>query len=386
MESQNNPMHQPNSSMDEMPKGEMEPNDQLETAIDRGVTRVVDHVVDQALAQFSDENERELLRSSLTTVVRETLREVATKEVRNQMSLAQMAQPSGAMVIGDATQAGMNAAKQVQNLGFVEFTAGLINGTFDAIVGATVKQMEAYAKLVADLAKSLAQFQAENVSDAQINAHLGERYPDGEGGTVVRKGYKFEDTVGDTTKGITAKTATEKALEVAFALIAETSNLRSPSKPLTRADLNIPTDPIPTAFSFTEFTDPQLIAIRKAISQSLATTMMDHLRAMAREGMARIVITEGEIFTKLTFNVSTTEVDTRRKDDYHRDSAGAYIRGSAWAGWGTVSAGGNWNQLNINTVNETSFDKATMSTEIIGQVKLNFKTESFPPITTQATT
>jgi hypothetical protein len=49
---------------------------------------------------------------------------------------------------------GMDVASQVQNLGFVEFTAGLINGTFDAIVGATIKQMEAYAALVRNLYQS----------------------------------------------------------------------------------------------------------------------------------------------------------------------------------------------------------------------------------------
>ena len=66
----------------------------------------------------------------------------------------------------------MNVASRVQEIGFVEFTAGLINGTFDAIVGATLKQMEAYSKLVADLSKSIQQFQVENVTDAQITAYL----------------------------------------------------------------------------------------------------------------------------------------------------------------------------------------------------------------------
>jgi hypothetical protein len=362
-----------------MPIGRMQGTNggmpQLDEAVQRGVDQLI-AVVDRAVERIGDEQERHLVREGVASIVQQTLYELAEKEAQRQMMLAGR---SGAMAIGDGAQAAINTAKQVQNLGFVEFTAGLINGTFDAIVGATVKQMEAYAKLVADLAKTLAQFQSENVSDAQINAHLAQRYPDGQGGTVVRTGFTFTDTAEDTNKGITGKTATEKALEVAFALIAETGNLKDPAKPLTRADFGIPADPIPSTFSLTSFSEAQVKTVRKAIGQSLATSMIEHLREMAREGMARIVVTNGKILTKLTFNVTATEQDLTRTSKYHSDSAGAYVRGSAWAGWGVVSAGGNWNQLNVNTVNTSSFDALTMSTEIIGQVEINFKTETFPP-------
>jgi hypothetical protein len=346
----------------------------LDTAVDQGVKRLTD-VVDQAVLRIADERERGLVREGVTTVVREILQELAEDQARRQMVHAN---GNGAMAIGDAAQAGMNVAKQVQNLGFVEFTAGLITGTFDAIIGATLKQMDAYAKLVADLAKTLAQFQAENISDAQVNAHLAERYPDGQGGTVVRAGFTFTDTAADPANGVNAKAGREKLQEVVGALIAQTANLRAPAVPLTRDTLGIAEDA-----NVTQFTAAQVTMIRTAIGQSLATSMMEHLRAMAREGMARIVITNGEIQTKLTFSVTATEQDTRRSSNFHRDSAGAYVRGSAWAPWGRASAGASWNQVNVRTVNESSFDSLTMSTEIIGQVKINFKTETFPPITTE---
>jgi hypothetical protein len=98
--------------------------------------------------------------------------------------------------------------------------------------------------------------------------------------------------------------------------------------------------------------------------------------------MARIVITNSEIFTKLTFNVTSTEIDTKAMNSYHRDSAGAYIHGRAGFLFGRVNAGASWNQVNVRTVNESSFDSLTMTAEIIGQVKINFKTETFPPAVT----
>ena len=60
--------------------------------------------------------------------------------------------------------------------------------------------------------------------------------------------------------------------------------------------------------------------------------------------------------------------------------ANPYIRGRAVAGWGNVSAGASHNKLTVKPVNESSLDAVTMSSDIIGQVKIRFKTEKFPPV------
>lgn len=286
---------------------------------------------------------------------------------------------------GNSTgQRGIDLAKQVQDLGFVEFTAGLINGTFDAVIGATLKQMKAYAELVADLAKTLAQFQAENISDAQVNAHLLNRYPDGIGGTSVRANYTFTATAADPNNGVTARSANDNLQAVVDALILETAVLPAANR-LTRATTgSSATTSLTIALTDTSFTAAQIATIRTAIGQTLASNMLEHLRAMAREGMARIVITDGSIHTKLTFKVTSTEEQKTQKDKYNSQSFGANIRGSAGWGWGRVSASASYSNLSVNTVNESTFDSLTMSTEMIGEVHLKFKTESFPPILTQA--
>jgi len=237
--------------------------------------------------------------------------------------------------------------------------------------------MDAYAKLVADLAKTLEEFQAENVTDAEINAHLAGRYPDGQGGTSVRAGFTFTATPANPDTGAVAKTANEKFQDVVDALVAET---RSLSTPLTRGtgSLNIPADNTTLA----AFTAAQVTLIRTAIGATIARTMIEHLRAMAREGMARIVITNGEILSKLTFNVTATDAQSKQASQRHQDSFGISVNAKAGWGWGSASVGANYQQMNVRTVNESSFDSVTMSAEIIGQVKLQFKTETFPPITT----
>jgi hypothetical protein len=168
---------------------------------------------------------------------------------------------------------------------------------------------------------------------------------------------------------------------VVEALILETAVLPAAAR-LTRAttSLNIAEG----TTSILTFSAAQIGLIRTAIGQTLASNMMEHLRAMAREGMARIVITDGSIHTKLTFNVTSTEVQATQKSKYNSQSIGANIRGRASWGWGRVSASASYSNFNVNTVNETSFDNLTMSTEMIGEVLIKFRTETFPAIVTDA--
>ncbi|NET80827.1 MAG: hypothetical protein F6J94_02195 [Moorea sp. SIO1F2] len=350
----------------DMPNPEIQSTDKnpsSEALVQEGVNRIVTEIVDSALARISDQQERQLVRHGIADILGNTLQELVEEKLNQQQSQISMV---GGMAIGDAVNTGINAAKQVQDLGFVEFTAGLINGTFDAIIAATIRQIEAYAELVANLAKTLKQFEAENVSDAEINAHLNENYPDGNGGTVVRPSYKFPNTPRDPKTGNPGKAGVTKLQEVARALEAETANLEKPLK------LTI------TPEQKNAFTDVQVQLIRRKLSESLAQSLIDHLREMARQGMARIVITDGEILSKLTFNVTATETETRRKSEYDRLQAGAYLRASARWGWGRASARANFNKLKVKATNESSFDNVTMSTEIIGQVKIRFRTETFP--------
>lgn len=327
-------------------------------------------IVEPVIAREVAVRQRDAVREGLAEVVRDTLNSLTQRELS-------MPPPGVAQrALSDtAITTGMTALRQVQDLGFVEFTTGLITGTFDAIISATIKQMDAYAKLVADLAKSLAQFQAENITDATITGHLANRYPDGEGGTVIRATYVFTDTDADPATGAPQKLAVDKMQAVVSALIDETKVLATRNlQPLTAAVLTIGTE--------RSFTAAQVTAVRTAIGQTLAVSMIDHLRALAREGMARIVVTEGEILSKLTFNVAATDEQRRREEEFTRTSMGVNVRANARWGWGSAAVNGHWNRMNVRTVDQTSFDSVTMNAEIIGQVRLRFKTESFPPITT----
>src|SRR5215204_2189990 len=52
----------------------------------------------------------------------------------------------------------------VNEIDFPGFVAGLVHGTFDAIVDASIRQMESYSSLVSAVAKTVDQFTEENVT------------------------------------------------------------------------------------------------------------------------------------------------------------------------------------------------------------------------------
>ncbi|MCW8880583.1 MAG: hypothetical protein OQK51_26275, partial [Kangiellaceae bacterium] len=68
------------------------------------------------------------------------------------------------------------AGAMVNELDFPGFVSSLVNGTFDAVVDASIRQLESYSDLVAAISKSVDQFTAENVTDNQARDWLAQKY------------------------------------------------------------------------------------------------------------------------------------------------------------------------------------------------------------------
>lgn len=60
---------------------------------------------------------------------------------------------------------------------FPSFVTGLINGVFGAIVNASIRQMEAYAKLVAHAASSVSDFAADQITASTARDELVNTFP-----------------------------------------------------------------------------------------------------------------------------------------------------------------------------------------------------------------
>ena len=106
---------------------------------------------------------------------------LVSREFRAPLLRARPARSSGGLTVklGRTLQGGTAALDGLMNgMDFPDFVAALIHGVFNAIVGASIQQIQAYAALVADVAASVAEFMAENISDQAARDTLGQEFPE----------------------------------------------------------------------------------------------------------------------------------------------------------------------------------------------------------------
>ncbi len=141
--------------------------------------RVVNHQVAQLLGR--SEAFRSLPESKRAQIFRDTAAIVdvlADGDDDNPLSrgLAEATPPPAFQA--QAMNQGITAIRRLVNeVNFPAFVAELIRGTFQAIVDASIQQMEAYGELVKGVVMSLNDFRNEQVSPNQGREHLLEKYP-----------------------------------------------------------------------------------------------------------------------------------------------------------------------------------------------------------------
>jgi hypothetical protein len=77
-----------------------------------------------------------------------------------------------------AAAATARAGSLADELDFPNFVANLIQGVFEAIIKASIQQMEAYAKLIEEVAKSVERYESSSVSENQARDYLAAEFPD----------------------------------------------------------------------------------------------------------------------------------------------------------------------------------------------------------------
>ncbi len=177
----------------------------------------------------------------------------------------------------------------LDQVNFPEFVSGLINGVFHSIVQSSMQQMEAYGRLVADVAKSLNQFRDENVSMNQGRDHLVEQFSDT---------FMLDVDTGDSFGGgggprirLREDVDEEQAL-------AKINDLPVAGGKLTSLDLE------------DDEVEEKLV---QAARTQLATSRQQLLATMVMMGINRIIVTEGRISAKVMY-------DFRARDNFQRSA------------------------------------------------------------------
>jgi hypothetical protein len=250
-------------------------------------------------------------------------------------------------------QSGAVAAQQgstaftgmLQAVNFPAFVSGLIDGVFNAIVTASIKQMDAYQKLVANVAKTVDEYMKDNITTNAARDYLANRYPD----------YLQVDTSGDTP--------TLKPKDG-----ADDTNLPDFQRDLSTKE---------QVSSLDEDTTENILV--PAARRRMAMDRQQLLATMVLMGINRLVVTDGSIEATCTFSL-----DTRDSVKRHYDLATQYDRQAEFS-----ESGGGWFSPDYSYDDTAKFSVTTHQSEdsaaqvdlhakLGGKVKVNFRSETFP--------
>lgn len=237
----------------------------------------------------------------------------------------------------DATQTiGTRVADTLEAVDFPGFVAGLVTGTFQAIVDATIQQLHEYADLIANLSKTVDEFARDNVSRGQARQRLLDRHHSDLLLSIPGPGEEGSARLipHPQSEGQSPSWLTEYGLE---------------GQTLCE-----------------ELTEGALLSagIRAAAEERLQT-----LATMVLLGINRIVVNEGHVRAKMQFHAVASDKTTAEIANLGAVQKGAVSQ--RYHSAMNVAA-------QVSTVKANAQAQSGIRTDLMGEVHIVFGTETFP--------
>jgi hypothetical protein len=232
-------------------------------------------------------------------------------------------------------------------IAFPTFVADLIKGTFQAIVNASIQQMEAYGTLLANVAKTVDQFMADNITDNQARDYLVSRYPE-----------HFKVEVGEDSARVRTK---------------ETDM----PPPNFKGDLGLGED---VSLDDDAVEEKLVPAARRSIAQQRHSM----LSTMVLMGINRIVVTSGKIKATMAFHIDAKDhakAASASMFDFRHEDRATLSYGGGLASWlggpsGDVEMKNSVTYVSSSTKDST--DEINVKADLNGEVEIKFKSDYFP--------
>jgi hypothetical protein len=297
----------------------------------------------------------------------------------------------------DAGTRATETAAQLEKIGFVEFTVSLVRGVYEVIVEASIDQLKAYADLVNSVAKTLDQYQIDVVGE-----DVGEQHEKADSYIEEVLGFEIKDAPSSTDE-IELNGDQQEALKEHFSGITITINEGETDEGETdegETDEGEKTIEEATAGGTITLDDLRAFVIEKL--KENAKDSYNLMVTILKIGMQKVVVTNGQIRTKLTFHVDATDTYSKTSMDYSSKSRSWGVRGGVRGGIGKrrrqgilgkfaratmgkfigggISGGYGSQKLNVAVVNEKSTAATNVTIDIIGEVNIFFRTETFPTV------
>jgi hypothetical protein len=265
---------------------------------------------------------------------------------------------AGADFQAGALRQGTQAFKElVGSVDFPAFVGGLIQNVFQAIVNASIQQMNAYAEMLKSVAQTVDQFAQDNISLNNARDWLVEKFP----------GQLTLDESGAGEEGADPRIAV--AGEDEQAVFAALNAQLQPQQP------------------FTDISDAeQETRLVTSARLQMARSRQQLLASMVLLGINRIVVTDGAINAKVVFDLKASDQAQReaRASLYDSKSSSNVNRTRARVGsfgWGASTENVNEQRHRTtvsSSVDESSESKAEVKAKLTGEVRVNFKSDYLP--------
>lgn len=299
---------------------------------------------DKVVGFIADAGGSEMLAATGAAPVRASARSLAGQPPRRDTAAAADLVRRPPTYLG---QAGEDLGNVVKKVDFPGFVADLIKGVFNAVVDASIEQMEAYTELVANVSKSVDQYMKDNVSEDQARDYLTSRYPDHleadlDAGRVVPKRDADEDNAPD------------------FLM-----------------DLGIP-------FDFGDLgdqdTEKELVT---AARRRMSMDRQQMLATMVMMGLNRIVVTDGSIQAGVRFDLNAETLaklhyDQQTSFDYHHERRSKTKRGGWFTKPRTTTTKSTLDISTDSNLESDNENSQALKVKMTGNVDLRFKSDYFP--------
>ncbi len=248
---------------------------------------------------------------------------------------------------GTAAREGADVYKELVNaVDFPEFVSELIDGVFNSIVNASIKQMDAYSKLLESVVKSVNEFATDNFTLNEGRDWLTDRFP----------------------------TQLTTNIEMGEPKLAMTEQAEENGLDEVKAALGMDAD-----IDLDDETSEQELARRGQLE--MARLRQKQLATMVLLGINRVVVTNGMINAKVKIDVQTTDTAERgrRASDY--DKTYQHNTRAKRAGWfsnKSSSSRSGSRTIISSSLNENSESEINAKAKLTGEVRVNFKSETFP--------
>lgn len=252
----------------------------------------------------------------------------------------------------------MGYASRLEEIGFPEFTTKLVGDTFDALIASNIRQQQAYIELLTATSKTLS---------AYINDTKDDITPE----EIVQLFSAILPPKDNQPEG------TPSAIAVGGSLTA--AEATAVNGALTVADGGTQTNN--DAASSGSITAAAYAKLVEAAATRIAANKYLLLTEMVKQGLLRLVVTDGRIETKLNFRAYGSDSFSRHTSDANRSAFS--VRAQAQTGglvslWVKASASTSFSTMRVSTAHTAAHSNSSVDVQVMGGVTINFRTDYLP--------